>query len=338
MSKIVFYECEPWEKAYLARQLKGHRLKFVDRPVSALTAHEADHAEVVCCFIYSRIGRAELGRWKKLRMIATRSTGFDHIDLAACARRGVKVCNVPAYGSHTVAEHALALMLALSKKIIQSSERTRQGNFSLDGLRTFDLEDKTLGLVGFGKIGSHLAKTAKALGMHVRVYDPYADANLVELLTCKSVGFDELLRVSDIISLHCNLTPQNTHIINKDAISRMKRGVILINTARGGLIDNEALVEAILSGHVAGAGLDVLEEEGGIKEERQLLTAQFKEGRGLRTVLANHMLLSKPNVIVTPHNAFNSTEALTRILDTTAENIRAFEKGKPVNVASVKRP
>ncbi|MDE1798256.1 MAG: hydroxyacid dehydrogenase, partial [Candidatus Micrarchaeota archaeon] len=242
MAKITFFELEPWEKKYLARKLKGHQLKFVDAPVSASTAADAGGAEIVGCFIYSKIGPKELARWPKVKMITTLSTGYDHIDLAACAKKGVKVCYVPSYGSHTVAEHALALMLALSKKIIESAEHTRQGNFSLEGLRTFDLEDKTLGLIGFGKIGSHLAKTAKALGMHVRVYDPHADANLIELLTCKSVSLDELLRVSDVISLHCNLTPENTHMINAAAIAKMKKGVIVINTARGGLIDNKALV------------------------------------------------------------------------------------------------
>ncbi len=336
MTKIVFFELEPWEKNYLSHKLKGHSLNFVDAPVSAATASDVDGAEVVGCFIYSRIGLKELAKWPKVKLITTLSTGYDHIDLNACAKRGIKVCNVPSYGSHTVAEHALALMLSLSKKIIQSSERTRQGNFSLEGLRTYDLENKTLGLIGFGKIGSHLAKTAKALGMHVRVYDPHADANLVELLTCKSVTLDELLRVSDIISLHCNLTPENAHLINKDTLAKMKKGVIIINTARGGLIDNKALVQAIDSGQVGGAGLDVLEEEGSIKEERQLLSSEFK-GDDLKAVLANHMLLNKPNVIVTPHNAFNSTEALERILDTTVENILAYKAGKPVNVVGVKK-
>ncbi len=336
MANIVFYELEPWEKAHVKSCLAGHKLAFIEGPMDEKNAAQASGADVLGVFIYSKVGAAQLAKMPKLKMIATFSTGFDHIDLAACSKRGIRVANVPSYGSHTVAEHTLALMLALSKKIVQSVERTRQGNFSLEGLRTFDLSDKTLGLIGFGKIGSHVAKTAKALGMHVRVYDPYADANLMELLTCKSVSLEQLLKEADIISLHTPLTPQTKYIINKDTIAKMKRGVILVNTARGGLIDNKALVDAVLSGHIGGAGLDVLEEERAIKEERQLVSSEFSGSFDLRTVVANQILYNKPNVIITPHNAFNSQEALRRIVDTSLENIDGFLGGKMVNVVNGK--
>ncbi|MFH1094881.1 MAG: NAD(P)-dependent oxidoreductase [Candidatus Micrarchaeota archaeon] len=336
MANIVFYELEQWERAHVKSCLKSHALTFIDGPMDEKNVAHAAKADVLGVFIYSRVGAAQLAKMPKLRMITTFSTGFDHIDLATCSKRGIPVANVPSYGSHTVAEHTLALMLALSKKIVQSVERTRQGNFSLEGLHTFDLADKTLGLIGFGKIGSHVAKTAKALGMHVRVYDPYADANLMELLTCKSVSLDELLNESDIISLHTPLTPGTKYIINKETIAKMKKGVILINTARGGLIDNKALVDAILSGHVGGAGLDVLEEERAIKEERQLVSPEFSGSFDLRTVVANQILYNKPNVIITPHNAFNSQEALRRIVDTSLENVEGFLAGKPVNVVNAK--
>lgn len=335
MGLVVIYEAQTWSKPYLKSRLRAHKLVLVDGPVDETNARLAEKADVVGVFIYSKVTPAVLSVWKRVRHVATFSTGFDHVDLAACAARGITVSNVPAYGSETVAEHSLALMLALAKKIVPSVERTRKGDFALEGLRTFDLEDKTLGLLGFGKIGSHLAKTAKALGMHVRVYDPHADSNLLELLTCKPVGFDELLRVSDIISLHVPLNDKTRHIIDAAAIAKMKKGVILINTARGGLIDTQALVAGLKSGHVAGAGLDVLEGENDIKEEEQLLRPEGPQ-TDLRTMVANHILLNSPNVIITPHNAFNSVEALRRIVDTTIGNIEGHLAGHPSNL--VKAP
>jgi len=332
MAVIAFFELEGWEKAHIRSRLAGHEVLFINDVLNDANIAQAARADVINVFIYSQVGQKQLAKLPKLKMIATSSTGFDHIDLAACTARGVKVSNVPAYGSHTVAEHTLALMLALAKKIVTSSERARQGNFSLEGLRTIDLDDKTLGLIGFGKIGSHVAKAAKALGMHVRVYDPHADANLIELLNCKSVSLDELLAQSDIISLHAPLTPATKYIVNKDTLAKMKKGVLIINTARGGLIDNKALADAVISGHVGGAALDVLEEERAIKEERQLVSPEFSGAFDLRTVVANQVLFNKPNVIITPHNAFNSHEALRRILDTTLDNIEAYLDGKPANV------
>jgi D-lactate dehydrogenase len=226
----------------------------------------------------------------------------------------------------------MALILALAKKLIPSVERTRRGDFTLDGLRTFDLEKKTLGIVGLGRIGSHTAKMARSFGMKVIAYSPNADAALAKRLRCRLVGLDELLAKSDIISLHAPLTPETKHMIGAEAIAKMKDGAILVNTARGGLVDAKALVAALDSGKIAAAGLDVLEEECNIKEERQILSPAFASECDLKAVLANHILLNKPNVIVTPHNAFNSNEALRRILDTTIENIKAFEAGKPINV------
>ena len=336
MAVIAFFELEGWEKAHIRNRLLGHDVVFINGVLDDKNIAEAARAEVLGCFIYSRLGAKQLGQMQRLKMISTFSTGYDHIDMAACNQRNILVSNVPAYGSQTVAEHTVALMLALAKKIVLSSERTKQGNFSIEGLRTIDLYDRTLGLIGFGKIGSHVAKTAKALGMHVRIYDPYADPNLVELLNCKLVGLDELLAHADIISLHTPLTPQTKYIINAETIAKMKKGVLIVNTARGGLVDNKALVDAVLSGHVGGAALDVLEEEKAIKEERQLVSPEFSGAFDLRTVVANQILFNKPNVIITPHNAFNSQEALKRILDTSFDNIEAYLRGKPVNLVNNK--
>ena len=336
MAVIAFFELEGWEKAHIRNRLLGHDVVFINGVLDDKNIAEAARAEALGIFIYSKIGPKQLAQMPHLKMISTFSTGFDHIDMAACAHRNIMVSNVPAYGSQTVAEHTIALMLALAKKIVMSSERTKQGNFSIEGLRTIDLYDRTLGLIGFGRIGSHVAKTAKALGMHVRIYDPYADPNLVELLNCKLVGLDELLAHADIISLHTPLTPQTKYIINAETIAKMKKGVLIVNTARGGLVDNKALVDAVLSGHVGGAALDVLEEEKAIKEERQLVSPEFSGAFDLRTVVANQILFNKPNVIITPHNAFNSQEALKRILDTSLDNIEAYLRGKPVRLVSDK--
>jgi D-lactate dehydrogenase len=332
MAVIAFFELEGWEKDYLKKRLgREHRLLFIDGALSAKNASQAAGAGILSVFIYSRIGEKELSALPGVKMVCTRSTGFDHIDLAACKARGITVCNVPSYGSETVAEHTMALILALSKKLPQSMERTRRGDFTLDGLRTFDLEKKVLGIVGLGKIGQHVAKMARSFGMKVIACSPHTDAATARKSRCKLVSLDELLGKSDIVSLHAPLTIETRHLIGAGAIAKMKKGVIIVNTARGGMVDARALLSALDSGKIAAAGLDVLEEECNIKEERQLLSPEFAGECDLKAVLASHMLLNRPNVLITPHNAFNSNEALQRILDVTRENIEAFVQGKAEN-------
>ncbi|MFN3910084.1 MAG: NAD(P)-dependent oxidoreductase [Candidatus Anstonellaceae archaeon] len=334
MTKMAFFELEGWEKSILKKYFSNHKLLFFNEALEEKHLLQIKEIEILGIFIYSKITKDILAKLPKLRMIATFSTGFDHIDIKECKKRKIVVCNVPTYGSHTVAEHTIALMLALAKKIIPSIDRTRAGNFSLDGLRTFDIVGKTLGLIGFGKIGSHVAKVAKALGMNVIVYDPYVDENLIDLLDCKKVSLDYLLKHSDIISLHTPLTQQTHHIINKQTLEKMKTGAILINTARGGLVDSKALLDAILSKKIAGVGLDVLEEENAIREEKELLKADYAKKHDLHTVVITHMLREHQNVIITPHNAFNSKEALERIVQTSAENIQSFLEGNPKNLVT----
>ncbi|MCL6088884.1 MAG: NAD(P)-binding domain-containing protein [Candidatus Marsarchaeota archaeon] len=337
--RIAFFELEGWEKGPINGRLgRGNQITFISGPLNDGNISQVRDAEVLGLFIYSRLDAKRLAKLPRLKMVATFSTGFDHIDMAECTRRGIVVANVPTYGSHTVAEHTMALMLALAKKIILCAERTRAGDFSIEGLRTFDLADKNLGMIGFGRIGSQAARMARALSMKVWVYDPYADDNLLDLLRCQRAHtLDELLAKADVITLHTPLTPQTEHIINKATIAKMKKGVIIINTARGGLIDTQALVEGLDSGHVGGAGLDVLEEETAIKEERQLAAPEFAASVNMKTLVANHRLLNKHmNVIITPHNAFNSHEALRRILDTSMENIEAYVHGKPANAVNGK--
>ncbi|MFA5930102.1 MAG: NAD(P)-dependent oxidoreductase [Candidatus Micrarchaeia archaeon] len=332
MAKLAFFELEKWEQEYFTKRLKGHELVFIDGALSQEKLAKASGADVLSVFIYSKVGAQELAALPSVKLVATRSTGFDHVKVADCKAKGVAACNVPEYGSETVAEHTMALMLSLAKKIPQCMEKTRRGDFTLAGLRTFDLEGKTVGIVGLGRIGSHFAKMARSFNMKVIAFSPHTDIDAATAQGVRLVGIDELLQQSDIVSLHCPLNKGNFHMINKESMAKMKTGAILINTARGGLVDARALIEALDSGKISGAGLDALEEECGIKEERQLLAPDFAGECNLRTVLADHILLNHANVIITPHNAFNSSEALQRILATTADNIEGFLSGRPQNI------
>jgi D-lactate dehydrogenase len=267
----------------------------------------------------------------RLKFIATRSTGYDHIDLAACRARHVTVSNVPSYGENTVAEHTFGLILALSRNIHRAYVRTARGDFSLDGLMGFDLKGKTIGIIGAGHIGLHVIRMAKGFGMEALAYDVKQDRFLAEVLDFKYASLEQLLAQSDVISLHAPYTPRTHHLINRDTLKLMKRGAILINTSRGGLVDTAALVWALEEDILAGAGLDVLEGEELIKEEKQLLANQ-ESAEKLRLLLSNHILRNRENVVITPHSAFNSREALNRILDTTIANILSFAAAKSINV------
>ncbi|PWB38936.1 MAG: hydroxyacid dehydrogenase [Parcubacteria group bacterium] len=329
--QIAFFETGPWEKEYLKKRLPGAALSFFPDVLSAKDLAKLKITQILSPFIYSKIGSGIIKAMPKLKLIATRSTGFDHIDLKAARGAKVQVANVPAYGENTVAEHTFALILSLSRKIHQSYERTSRGNFSLEGLRGFDLKNKTIGLVGCGHIGQHVVRMARGFEMNVLVYDVKRNARLARQFGFKYVGLNDLLKKSDIITLHAPYNKATHHIINRKNIKIIKNGAILINTARGGLVDTTALVDGLRSGRLAGIGLDVLEEEKYIlKEEAQLLSPHFgikgKENIAeyLQTIVEGHMLLISDKVIVTPHNAFNSQEALERILDTTIENIKDF--------------
>ena len=327
--KIAFFETEDWEKDILKKKFKSHKLFFSKEP---LFDKDIKDYEIISPFIYSIIDKKILSKASKLKYIATRSTGFDHIDLKEAKKRGVLVSNVPYYGDNTVAEHTFALILALSRKLYPSIERTKKGDFSLEGLRGFDLEGKTIGIVGLGHIGISAARIAKGFGMKIIAFDIKKDSRLVKELGLKYVSFNDLLKKSDIITLHVPYNKKTHHIINKDNVKLIKKGAYLINTARGGLVETEALAQAIDQKIIAGAGLDVLEEECFIKEERELLSKEFPKTCDLKTVLRNHILINQDNVVITPHNAFNSKEALHRILETTAENINSFINKKPINL------
>lgn len=344
--KIYFTETESESQQFFADRLGSHELNFV----SDLKDVGRD-ADCVSIFINSRIERSFLSDHPKLRLIATRSTGLDHIDLDACSENGVTVSNVPSYGENTVAEHTFALLLAVSRRLRQAMAIKRGGSFSFEGLRGFDLKDKTIGIVGAGRIGLHVIRIAKAFGMQVIATEANPSSVLAEVLGFEYVSFDELLRRSDIISLHVPLTPETVHLLNGETFAKCRRGVVLINTARGSLIETQALLGALDSGIVIGAGLDVLEDERLFRRQASRLITE-KIVKDLQNVSSpeevhlrhperlaeiqqlteNERLLSMPNVVFTPHIAFNSEEAVRRIDDVTARNISAFAEGGPINV------
>lgn len=329
--KAAFFEVQDWEEQLLREGLKEFEVRLFKEPLDEKNVNQAQDAEVISVFIYSNINREIISKLSKARLIATRSTGFDHIDLKACTERGITVCNVPVYGDTTVAEHTFALILSLSRMIHDSYERTRQGDFTCEGVRGFDLNGKVLGVLGTGRIGTKVIEIAKGFKMQVLAYDRFPNTNLADSLGFQYVDWPDLLKRSDVVSLHLSLTDETFHFLNKDTISMMKQGAVVINTARGGLIDSQALTEALLNGHLKGAGLDVLEEEALIREEAQLLLDNVPRER-LATMLKTHILLRLKNVIITPHCAFNSKESLERLVSVTIENIKAFTEGKPQNV------
>jgi len=301
--------------------------------VEASAATDGNDPDCLSIFIYSALNESALTRFPSVRMIATRSTGFDHVDLAECRRRGIAVSNVPSYGENTVAEHTFALILMLSRKVHQSYNQVRAGHLERAMLTGFDLQGKTLGVIGAGRIGLHAIRIGRGFGMRVLSYDVRRDPFLADLLGFSYAPLETLLAESDIVSLHCPLIPSTRHIIGRTQFARMKRGALLINTARGGLVDTGALIEALDSGKLAGVGLDVVEDEELVKEEKQLLQEPHTLEQ-FRAAARNRMLLSRDDVVFTPHNAFNSQEALERILDTTIANLEAFRAGAPINTVT----
>lgn len=328
--KISFFEIKDWEKTYLKKKLKNYDLKFFSKPLSAQNANLAEDCEIISVFIYSKIDKAVIDKLNKARLITTRSTGYDHIGVKECKKRKIAVCNVPFYGENTVAEHTFALILSISRNIHKSYLRTIRNDFSIEGLKGFDLKGKTLGVVGTGHIGLHVIKIAKGFGMNVIAFDLERNEQMSEVLGYKYVSMNDLLKMSDIITLHIPYNEKTHHFINKKDFDKMKKGTVIINTSRGGIIDTEALIEAIDKKIIFGAGLDVLEGEEYIKEEKQLLYDKNKLDI-LANLVKDHILLGKENVVFTPHIAFNSQEALERILETTIENIKSFEKGNLQN-------
>ena len=348
---IYFLETDEEDNRFFSEALGAHDVRTVD----TLEEVAAD-AEIVSGFIYSRMNAQFVATHPNLRLVATRSTGYDHIDIEACQRGDVTVSIIPSYGDNTVAEHTFALILALSRRLRESMESHRglhKGErFSYAAVRGFELKNKTLGVIGTGRVGLHTVRIAKAFGMDVIAYDLNPQLFMGEVLGFEYVPLDELYGRSDIITLHIPLLPDTVHLLNREAFLKCKRGVRIVNTARGGLIDTDALIEMLDTGVVSGAGLDVLEEERVLQKETveiigdQILnrlqseqtavtqpTCNLERVTELQRLMRNDDLISRSNVVFTPHVAFNSVEAIERINSTTVRNIEAFVAGEPINVA-----
>lgn len=332
--KIAAFEIEKWERQAFEPLQDDHELAFIPEPLTEDTAAEHSDAEIVSTFIYSDLKRDILEALPELKLIVTRSTGSDHIDTDYCAENGITVCNVPSYGENTVAEHVFGLLLTISHRLREAMDRTRRGDFSLDGLQGFDLRGKTLGVVGTGLIGKCVIEIANGFRMRVLAFDVQKDEDAANRMGFEYVEMVELLANSDVVTLHVPANEKTHHLLSTEQFEQMKKGAILINTARGPLVDVQALLRALADGHIAAAGLDVLPEEPTIREEAELLSSLFQNENKLDTLLADHVLLRMRNVYITPHSAFNTREAVQRILDTTVENIRSFTEGEPENVIS----
>ncbi len=330
---IAFFEIQKWERETLEKRFAGHQLSFFDRVIEEGDIASLAECEVLSVFIYSKVTADVINRLPKLKLIVTRSTGFDHIDLEAAKGKGITVSNVPSYGENTVAEHTFALILALSRNVHKSHVRRLQGDFNIDGLQGFDLKGRTLGVIGAGRIGLHVIKIAKGFGMEVIAYDAYENRFLSEVLDFRYAPLHEVLEQSDIVTLHTPYTKETHHLINQQNITLFKSDAILINTARGELVETDALISGLDQGILAGVGLDVLEGELLVREEKELL-GDHAEKEELQTLAKDHALLTRDNVVYTPHIAFYSREALERILMTTIDNIECFAIGHCKNIVT----
>jgi D-lactate dehydrogenase len=341
---IYIVETESAEQDYFSARLREHDLRFV----SQLDEVDAD-AEVLSVFINSRITAKFLEAHPKLRFIATRSTAVDHLDLPACRERKVTVANVADYGFTTVAEHTFALILALSRRLREVMFSPKGGNFSYAATRGFDLAGKTIGIIGMGRIGQRVAELAHAFRMSVLAYDVDRPDGLERALDFTYVPLEKLLRESHIISLHAPLSAETYHIINRQTLAQCRPGVLIVNTARGALVDTEALREGLDSGHVGGAGLDVLQDERVMRQSvSKIISADIVQHlrsdaiahdardadrvRELQELMLGDAVLAKANVVFTPHVAFNSVEAVERVKEITVENINGFVAGAAVNL------
>lgn len=335
--KVVFFDVDKLTGQYLAaRSACKCNIILLENSIETMTPEQYEQikdAAVISVFVHSSevMGEKLLSKFPSLKLIATRSTGYDHIDLNYCKSRAISVVNVPKYGEATVAEYTLGLLLNVSRKIITARNDMFDGVYKVKRYTGFDLYGRTIGIIGTGAIGRHVIKLAKGFGMNVLAYDLYPNEEFQRIYNINYVSLEELYAGSDIISLHAPSTKENYHLLNEQAFAKMKDGVIIINTARGDLIDGEALYKNILSGKVGGAGLDVLENEDFIIHDDIMLEQENMNINFAINTIVNGKLLKHKNVIVTPHVAFNSSDAVHRILETTIKNIESFAEGKLIN-------
>ncbi|MDR0225753.1 MAG: 2-hydroxyacid dehydrogenase [Burkholderiaceae bacterium] len=324
--KTAVFSARRYDQTLLteANRCAGHELVFIQDRLTAETAPLARGCPAVCVFVNDCVDAdvLQLLADQGTRLVATRSTGYNHIDAVAAGRLGMAVVRVTDYSPHSVAEFAVGLLLAVNRKIARASMRTREGNFELEGLMGFDLHGKTVGVIGTGKIGGIFARIMRGFGCTVLGHDRHP-SEAFEQMGGQYVPVRELLARSDVISLHCPLTEETHHIVDAESLSHVKRGAILVNTSRGGLVDTEATVQALKSGQLGGLAIDVYEQEASLF---------FQDLSS--TIITDDLiqrLVSFPNVIVTGHQAFFTVEAIGQIMATTVDSITAFERGQPLD-------
>jgi D-lactate dehydrogenase len=319
--KIAVCSAHPYDRRFLqeANTSYGHELSFFDARLSEETRQMVAGFPAICAFVNDTLNDAVLSTLAQqgTRLIALRCAGFNNVDLASAARHGLRVVRVPAYSPHSVAEHTLALILALNRKTHRAYNRVRDGNFSLDGLLGFELRGRTVGIIGTGRIGLATAEILRGFGCRLLAHDPYPTPEC-SALGVEYVTLDQLYRDSDLISLHCPLTQDSFHLINAAAIGKMKHGVTIINTSRGAVIDSLAVIAGLKSGRIGGLGLDVYEQEGDL----------FFQDLSCQVIQDDvfERLLSFPNVLITGHQGFFTAEALASIAHTTLHNVSLFEQ------------
>lgn len=330
MAIIHIYDSTEDDQARLQADL-GHAgdLRFT---LESLTAENIDaEADVVSVFVASEVRRDAIEQMPNLKLIACRSTGFNNIDIGAAKERNVAVLNVPTYGENTVAEYTFGLLLSLTRRIVEASAAFDHGGAGHNDLRGIDLHDKTLGLIGTGRIGRNVAAIAKGFGMIVKAYDLYPNNEWADQNGVDYVELDELLQASDFITLHVPYSDELHHMINSAKLELFKPSAILINTARGELVDTHALLDALANGRLYGAAIDVFEGESLVDVHNELLALRDNNHDLIEHALEQDALGKLPNVIVTNHNAFNTVEAIGRINQTTADNIVKFLNGETQN-------
>ncbi|MBV7531708.1 2-hydroxyacid dehydrogenase [Chitinophaga sp. sic0106] len=323
---ILFYSAQPYDIKYFttANEKYHYRLRFLEYPLNPDNAALVKPGEsVVCAFVNDHLDAPVLHQLynQGIRLIALRAAGFNNVDLKAAAELKLPVVRVPAYSPHAVAEHAVALLLGLNRKIYKAYNRIRDNNFTLNGLEGFDLYGKTVGVIGTGNIGAIFCRIMMGFGCKVVAYDMYKNEAL-EKAGVEYVSLENLFEQADIISLHCPLTPETKHLINTSTITKMKRGVFLLNTSRGGLIDTKAVIEALKNCHIGALAIDVYEQEENLFFH-DLSSEIIQDDVWSR-------LITFPNVVITSHQGFFTHEALTQIAETTLSNIACFEKGEPL--------
>ncbi|MDD4937946.1 MAG: NAD(P)-dependent oxidoreductase [Candidatus Shapirobacteria bacterium] len=325
--KIGFFGVKHWEKEIIEREISNidtFGIGIFEKEVQD-DMELAKKYEIISPFIYSFLDKSILNKLPNLKMIATRSTGVDHIDVEECKKKKILVSNVPDYGSNTVAEYTFALLLSVTRKTVVAHQSVEEGEFDPEGLTGVDLHGKTLGVIGVGKIGQNVVKIARGFGMKVLGVDANTSSEMLKKIGFKYVDLETCLKESDFVTLHVPANSETFHMINKKNIKLMKKGSFLINTARGAVVETEAIIFGLNNKILAGAGLDTTEDESMLESMSTVMSNKVKN-KDLREVLTFHLLRDRDDVVFTPHNAFNTKEAIERIIKTTVENINRFIK------------